>query len=227
MNSSTSKSDGGSGGGGGGSSDSGICDCDGCSNPATYNYYTQTPVRCAIHKDTLAPYSGTFAAERLDIIIRARQDGNICECKKTDCSYYSGEPCVGKYETTEKFKYNCIGWGHGGSLKTELRPLGSMKHNHFRCSSCISQYISEEGMRQTPSPATLARNPGGYLHDKPLKGTPSGDFIKTTMLGMDEYNKKAATIMLEKGSKAAEKYMFQHPTEKRSMSYSEMRSLYG
>ena len=50
---------------------------------------------------------------------------------------------------------------------------------------------------------------------------------------MNDNNKKAYNVMKAKGTDAAVKFMFQHPTEKkedknpREMSYAEMRSFYG
>ena len=49
----------------------------------------------------------------------------------------------------------------------------------------------------------------------------------TLFSGMDELNKKAATILFTEGEEAAIKHMFQHPYENRQMSYSQMRSFYG
>jgi hypothetical protein len=52
-------------------------------------------------------------------------------------------------------------------------------------------------------------------------------FITSGVKRMDGYNLKMAQTMANKGMDEAVKQMFEHPTEKRKLSYSEMRSFYG
>ena len=51
--------------------------------------------------------------------------------------------------------------------------------------------------------------------------------ITSGIQGMDDYNLKIAQTMATKGTDEAVKQMFDHPFEKRKMSYAEMRSFYG
>tara|TARA_Y100001935_G_C17281394_1_gene497692 strand:+ start:45 stop:878 length:834 start_codon:yes stop_codon:yes gene_type:complete len=51
--------------------------------------------------------------------------------------------------------------------------------------------------------------------------------ITSGIQNMDDYNLKIAQTMATKGMEEGVKQMFEHPTEKRKLSYAEMRSFYG
>lgn len=86
--------------------------------------------------------------------------------------------------------------------------------------------------RQFPPPIPKKENPNETKDEKenpPKEGQAFAQAYKETQFydGMDDGNKKALDVMAKEGAEAAVKHMFTDKDTGRTLSYAEMRSLYG
>lgn len=208
---------GGSSGGGGG----GVC-CDrhGCTNEATYNFYSKTPIRCEVHKDDMSLPDGSFLGGQASVLRKAKMDaartmGIVCSCDNLDCEHFSGEPCLGVPSGLSCMEGGfCIGWGHSGNQCDKLRFNTS---GHYRCPGCVSEYLTEEKVRGG-SPYKTAISP-----DVEAKSKAFIKSLKSIMPMLDDHNKDATEITVSEDSQVA----VDHMMSSAGWDYASMRGMYG